>query len=138
MKPSPPQPKLRLDKWLWAARLYKTRSLASDEISKGHVFINGQHAKASREVRLADRIELRQGGLSKTIIVSGLSSVRGSALVASTLYAETPESVAQRTLQTDLRKLTAEPALSLDQGRPTKRCRRKLAAWNRWSATWDC
>ncbi len=137
MKASPPLLKHRLDKWLCAARLYKTRSLASEEIAKGHVFVNGQHPKASREVHLADRIELRQGVISKTIIVSGLSSVRGNALMASTLYAETPESITQRAIDADQRKLAAEPALSLVQGRPTKRSRRKLAAWNRWTATSD-
>lgn len=125
----------RLDKWLWAARFFKTRSLASDEIGKNRVSVNGQPAKASREVRLEDKIELRQGTVLKTVVVKGLSDTRAQASVAQTLYEETPESVAQRAQQSLERRFAADPSQALEDGRPTKRDRRKLAEWNRWSAT---
>jgi ribosome-associated heat shock protein Hsp15 len=125
----------RLDKWLWAARFYKTRSLASEEISKGRVQVNGQSAKPSREVRLADLIELRQGALLRTVQVRALSHVRGPAPVAQALYEETAESLLARERAAEQRRLAPEPSSTIDQGRPTKRDRRQLADWNRWSAT---
>jgi ribosome-associated heat shock protein Hsp15 len=129
--------RFRLDKWLWAARFYKTRSLASEDIGKNRVTVNGQIAKASREVRIDDRIDLRQGSVSRTVIVKGLSEVRGPAPVAQTLYEETAESVAQREKQAQARKLSPDPSMALEHGRPTKRDRRQLADWNRWSASSD-
>jgi len=126
---------VRLDKWLWAARFYKTRSLAVEEITKGRVSVNGQPAKPARSVRPADRIELRRDGMSRTVLVRALSEVRGPAPVAQALYEETPESIAQREQQMQHRHFAAEPSQSIEQGRPTKRDRRKLADWNRWSAT---
>ena len=125
----------RLDKWLWAARFYKTRSLASEEISKGRVQVNGQSAKPSREVRVADLIELRQGAVLRTVQVRGLSHVRGPAPVAQTLYEETADSLLARERASEQRRLAPEPSSTIDQGRPTKRDRRQLADWNRWSAT---
>ena len=125
----------RLDKWLWAARFFKTRSLASEEIGKGRVQVNGQTAKASREVRLDDLIELRQGSVARTVRVCGLSHVRGPAPVAQALYAETAASLAAREQPAEQRRLAPEPSQSIDQGRPTKRDRRQLADWNRWSAS---
>ena len=130
-----PGPKVRLDKWLWAARFFKTRSLSAEEIGKGRVAVNGQVAKASREVRLGDKIEFRQGIVARTIVVKGVSEQRGAAPVAQTLFEETAESVERRTQQALERKMNAEPSLGIEQGRPTKRDRRKLADWNRWSAT---
>lgn len=129
--------KLRLDKWLWAARFYKTRALAAEAIGKGRVSVNGQPAKASREVRLNDRIELCQGPLQRTVVVHGLSALRGPAPVAQTLYEETPDSIAARLKLAELRRQGVEPAQAIDQGRPTKRDRRQLADWQRWSATLD-
>lgn len=133
--------RLRLDKWLWAARFYKTRSLAADEIAKGRVSVNGQAAKASREVRLDDLIELRQGPALRSVRVLGLSQVRGPAPVAQALYAETAGSIAAREQAAQARRQGTEPALSIEQGRPTKRDRRELtrtqAAWQRWSASVD-
>ena len=128
---------VRLDKWLWAARFYKTRSLASAEIGKGRVQVNGQSAKPARALRPGDRVELRQDGTTRTVVVLALSHVRGPAPVAETLYEETPESVAQREKLAQQRRLAAEPSHSIEQGRPTKRDRRKLADWNRWSASAD-
>lgn len=125
----------RLDKWLWAARFFKTRSLASEEIARGRVQVNGQSAKASRLVRVSDRIELRQGSVQRTVRVLGLSHVRGPAPAAQALYEETPESIATRERLAEQRRLAPEPAETIDQGRPTKRNRRDLADWNRWSAS---
>ena len=125
--------KVRLDKWLWAARFFKTRGLSADEIAKGRVQVNGQAAKASREVRVADRIEFRQGVVTRTVVVTAASAQRGSAVVAQGLYQETAESIEQRTRQALERRLNTEPSLSIEQGRPTKRDRRQLADWNRWS-----
>ena len=127
--------KVRLDKWLWVARFFKTRGLACDEIDKGRVGVNGQSAKASRELRAGDLISLRQGDVRRTVQVLALSGQRGPAPVAQALYEETPESVAQRLKAASERRLNTEPALAIEQGRPTKRDRRQLADWNRWSAS---
>jgi ribosome-associated heat shock protein Hsp15 len=126
---------VRLDKWLWAARFYKTRSLAVDEINKGRISVNGQAAKPARSLRVGDRVEMRRDGLTRTVQVLGVSDTRGPAPVAQALYAETPESIAERERQAQQRRFGAEPSQSIEQGRPTKRDRRKLADWNRWSAT---
>jgi ribosome-associated heat shock protein Hsp15 len=129
---------VRLDKWLWAARFYKTRTLAADEIGKGRVTVNGQAAKAARELKLDDRVELRHGGQTRTVLVKGLSDVRGPAPVAQALYEETPESVQARQRAAEQRRLAgAEPAQAIEHGRPTKRDRRQLADWQRWSASLD-
>lgn len=81
--------KLRIDKWLWAARFYKTRSLAVDELQRGRVRVNGQDAKPSREVKAGDTIELQQGPVRRTVVVRGISALRGPAPVAQQLYEET-------------------------------------------------
>ena len=129
--------RVRLDKWLWAARFFKTRALAAEEIGRGRVSVNGQLAKPSRELKVGDRIELRQGTVQRTVDLLALSSVRGPAPVAQALYAETAESVAARLKAAEARRLGAEPADAIEQGRPTKRDRRKLADWQRWSASAD-
>ena len=130
---------LRIDKWLWAARFYKTRSLAAEEIGKNRVQVNGQDAKASREVRPGDRVRLRQGHVQREVVVRGISAARGPAPVAQQLYEETPESVQRREAAAQQRRLAAEPAHTIEQGRPTKRDRRQMdKAWNeRWSAGLD-
>jgi ribosome-associated heat shock protein Hsp15 len=130
---------LRIDKWLWAARFYKTRSLASDEIGKNRVQVNGQDAKPSKEVKPGDTVCLRQGAVVRTVVVQGLSGVRGPAPVAQLLYEETVESIAQRQKAAEMNRLAREPALSIEQGRPTKRDRRQIEkTWdNRWSAGID-
>ena len=128
---------VRLDKWLWAARFFKTRSLASEEIGKGRVAVNGAVAKPSREVRLGDTLTLAQGITPRTIVVAALSQMRGPATAARLLYEETAESVAAREAALLARRLTPEPAASIEHGRPTKRSRRELAEWNRWSASAD-
>lgn len=133
---------MRIDKWLWAARFYKTRSLASDELQKGRVQVNDQEAKPAREIKVGDTVSLRQAAGVRTVVVQVLSQQRGPAQVAQQLYAETPESVLRRETAQAQRKLAREPALSIEQGRPTKRQRRDLDqarhGWDdRWSASID-
>lgn len=127
----------RLDKWLWAARFCKTRSLAAEEIGRGRVMVNGQVAKASRVLHLGDEIEWRQGPLTRTVQVLGLSQVRGPAPVAQALYQETAASVAARENHLQRLRQGVEPAAARTDGRPTKRDRRELADWQRWSASAD-
>jgi ribosome-associated heat shock protein Hsp15 len=129
--------RVRLDKWLWAARFFKTRSLAAEEADRGRVKVNGAAAKPAREVRVGDRIVLRQGTIERCVDVAALSSVRGPAAVAQALYRETPESIAARAQAAEARRLAPEPAAAIEQGRPTKRDRRHLADWQRWSAGID-
>lgn len=130
---------LRIDKWLWAARFYKTRSLACDEVTKHRVQINGQDVKPAREVKVGDTLTVRQGNIIKTIVVQGISAARGPAPVAQLLYEETPESIALRAKLAEQNRMAAEPAHSIEHGRPTKRDRRQIEhAWDaRWSASTD-
>lgn len=134
---STPPSTVRLDKWLWAARFYKTRSLATQEIDKGRIQVNGQIAKPSRDLKPGDLVEIRQGPVLRALHVRGVSNARGPAPVAQALYEETPESVARREEAARQRRETPEPALAIEQGRPTKRDRRQLADWDRWSASAD-
>ena len=135
--------KLRIDKWLWAARFYKTRSLAAEEIDKGRVRVNDVEAKASREVKVGDTIALRQGPVTRTLQVRGISGQRGPAPVAQQLYEETEESQRLRAEAAQRQRMNSEPASTLEHGRPTKRDRRTLDKaqgknWNsRWSASSD-
>ena len=128
---------VRVDKWLWAARFYKTRALAAADIERGRVSVNEQIAKSSRELHEGDRVELRQQRSVRTFVVRAVSRQRGPAAEAQALYEETPESVARREREAAERKLHPEPALAIAQGRPTKRDRRQLADWDRWSASVD-
>lgn len=128
---------VRLDKWLWAARLFKTRSLAADEAGLGRITVNALPAKPGRDLRVGDRIALRRGGLPMEIEVLALSSRRGPAAEAQALYRETDDSRATRERLAESRRLAPDPAASQAQGRPTKRDRRTLAEWQRWSARSD-
>lgn len=131
---------MRLDKWLWAARFYRTRAVAVDFIDKGRVQVNGQDAKRSRELRVGDLVALRQGEraeVARELRVLALSTVRGPAAVAQQLYAETEASIAAREAAARARALHTEPVQAIAQGRPTKRDRRQLAQWRRWSASAD-
>ena len=134
--------KLRIDKWLWCARFYKTRTLAVEEIARGRVEVNGQEVKPAREVKVGDTVSLRQGQVARTVVVKGLAGTRGPAPIAQLLYEETPESVLAREKAAEQRRLAPEPAHSIEQGRPTKRGRRDLddvrRGWgDRWSASID-
>ncbi len=115
--------RLRLDKWLWAARLFKTRSLASQAIELGRVRRDGERVKPAHEARVGERLEVQVGEQRLELVVRGLSSQRGPAPQARLLYEETPGSVARRARLAEQRG--AEPARSL-RGRPTKRDRRLL------------
>lgn len=129
--------KLRIDKWLWAARFYKTRSLAVEEIDKGRVKVNDLEVKPAREVKVGDTVALRQGPVIRTLVVRGISNQRGAAPVAQQLYEETEASLALKAQAQEQRKLGLEPASSQEHGRPTKRDRRNIdKAWgDRWSAS---
>ena len=133
--------RLRIDKWLWAARFFKTRSLASEEIDKGRVHVNGAAVKPARELKAGDLVKIRSSAISRSVTVLAISDKRGPAPVAALLFAETPESIAARTAAAEQRRLAPEPALSLTQGRPTKRDRRdtqQAKDWgDRWSASID-
>jgi ribosome-associated heat shock protein Hsp15 len=132
----------RIDRWLWAARFYKTRSLAVEEIERGRVQVNGQEAKPARAVKPGDVVSLRQGWVQRVVVVKGLSEVRGPAPAAQQLYEETPESILARERAAEQRRLAPEPAHAIEHGRPTKRGRRELddaqRGWgDRWSASLD-
>ncbi|SIP89079.1 RNA-binding S4 domain-containing protein [Pseudacidovorax sp. RU35E] len=135
--------RMRIDKWLWAARFYKTRSLAADEIDRHRVQVNGDVVKPAREVKVGDLVQLRLGPDSRTVRVRGMSMQRGPAPVAQLLYEETPESIASQAAAREQRRLAREPAHAIVQGRPTKRDRRHLDTarhdgWgDRWSASVD-
>ncbi len=146
-KSSDTDSKYRLDKWLWAARFFKTRALATDAANKGHIKLNGALAKPSRDVKLGDTIEVMVQRITWTVNVLGLSAVRGSAPIAQALYTETTESKSARDAAAAARRLAPEPAQAITQGRPTKRDRRDLqkasgrdnvANWDaRWTASLD-
>ena len=130
--------KIRIDKWLWAARFYKTRTLATEEIGKGRVQVGGLDVKPAREVHVGEMVTLRQGPVLRTVEVRGISGTRGPAPVAQALYAETPESLATRQKAAEQRRLAPEPALSIESGRPTKRQRRDLdQAGDPWGQRWS-
>jgi len=122
--------RVRVDRWLWAARFFKTRGAATEAVVGGHIHVNGDRVKPAREVTTGDRLEIRRGQQRWTVIVKGIADRRGPASVAATLYEETPESQAERARRTDERRL-ARP-LGADLGeRPTKRDRRRLDALRR-------
>jgi ribosome-associated heat shock protein Hsp15 len=134
--------RMRLDKWLWAARFYKTRSLSAEAADAGRVLVAGQAAKPGREVHVGDELTLRAPGTPpRTVVVRALSQVRGPAPLARTLYEETAESLAAQAAAAEARRLAPEPAATLTQGRPTKRDRRDIdragGGWQRWSASID-
>ncbi len=127
--------RVRLDKWLWAARFFKTRALAAEEVARGRVSINGLPVKASREPKVGDLVAFKQGVVARTVQVLQLSTVRGPAAQAQLLFAETADSLAARAHLAEQRRMGTEPAQSIEQGRPTKRDRRQLSDWQRWSAS---
>ncbi len=123
--PVPAEEKVRIDKWLWAARFFKTRSLAAKSVSGGHVHVNGIRSKPARPVQVGDELCIRRDRLEFVVLVQQLSSRRGPAEQARTLYRETDESVCRRALSRDERRLlnAAAPA---PERRPDKRERRKI------------
>ena len=119
--------KVRLDKWLWAARFFKTRSIAKAAIEGGKVQCGGERCKAAKEIRVGDELAIRCGYDVRTVIVEALSDVRRGAPEAQTLYRETTESVERREQAAKMRKAGALGVQT--DGRPTKKQRRDLAQW---------
>src|SRR6185369_8077233 len=128
----PSSDSVRIDKWLWAARLAKTRPLAAEAVKGGHVELNGRRVSAAKGVRVGDRLDLTIGGTPRTVVVRGLAERRGPASVAATLYEETPESVAERERIAEQRRIAraadpfGAPLPEPGGARPTKRDRRRL------------
>jgi ribosome-associated heat shock protein Hsp15 len=119
-----PAERIRVDKWLWAARLLKTRALAADAVKTGRVKVNGVAAKPSKEVGAGDRLELRTGPVRMDVLVKGIAPRRGPAAEAALLYEETEESRAARERHADERRLARQDGG--EGGRPTKRERRRI------------
>ncbi|MBF1263155.1 MAG: RNA-binding S4 domain-containing protein [Lautropia mirabilis] len=117
---------VRVDKWLWAARFFKTRALAQDAVENGRVLVQGERVKVARLLKGGELLRIRTGDVQREVVVMALSSVRGPAPVAQTLYQETPESVAAREAAAERRRFECEPAQGL-HGRPSKRDRRELS-----------
>jgi len=118
---------VRIDKWLWAARLFKTRTLAADSIDLGRVRVNGERIKPSREARIGDQVELRAGDTRREFVVRALSVQRGPAPVAQQLYEETADSRMRLERRREVQLHALEPSRSI-KGRPTKRQGRALRA----------
>ena len=125
-----PGARLRIDKWLWAARFFKTRSMAADAVEKGRVRIGGATVKPAKDVRVGDLVEIEIERIVWQIQVLGVCDVRGPASVAQTLYAETEEGRQKRQQENERRKTYREPAAEL-HGRPTKRDRRVIDKFSR-------
>lgn len=142
-KPSPltePESALRvrIDKWLWAARFFKTRALAGDELDLQRIEANGQRIKASYSVKVGDVLALHLPGQPvREVEVLALSAQRGPAPVAQQLYRETPESLQRRAAWQDAKRLAPDPLREAGQGRPTKRERRDVTQWQRWGMGLD-
>ncbi|MDM8567480.1 S4 domain-containing protein [Candidatus Halobeggiatoa sp. HSG11] len=117
--------KIRLDKWLWAARFFKTRSLATSAINGGKVHLNSQRTKAAKEVHIEDELNVRNGHHERTVIVRGLSDQRRPAKEAVLLYEETTESIAKREQNTELYRQAAA-LRPRGAGRPTKKQQREI------------
>lgn len=115
----------RIDKWLWAARFFKTRSLAAEAVERGRVRLNDERCKPARSLRPGDLLDIDNGSTQWQVRVLGLSDQRGPAPVARQLYEETPDGIARREQEAERRRLFAEPADAI-RGRPTKRDRRVL------------
>ena len=123
---------MRVDKWLWTARLFKTRTLAAGAVAGGRVHVNGVAVKPSREVGPGDQLEILIGSMRRTVIVRGTAERRVSAGVAANLYQETEASIEERRRQAELRRLTGQVNLG---ARPTKRDRRRYDAGRRRQST---
>jgi ribosome-associated heat shock protein Hsp15 len=117
---------VRIDKWLWAARFFKTRSLATEAVDGGKVEINGGAAKPAKPVKVGDEVRIRIGAFEHRVIVRGLADRRGSAAAAAELYEETPESIAAREKLREQHRLAPSLFTFEEKGRPTKKDRRRI------------
>ena len=118
--------RVRLDKWLWAARFFKTRSLAADAVGGGKVLVNGERVKPAKPLQAGDEVRLRMGPYEHIVTVRGISERRGPATVAVTLYEESEASVAARAKLAEQLRMAPAAFVFEDKGRPTKRDRREL------------
>ena len=121
---------VRIDKWLWAARFFKTRGAATEAVLGGHVEVGGERVKPSKELRVGDTVEVSRGQVRWAVVVSALADRRGPARLAATLYEETPESIASRERQRLELRLARPPGADLGV-RPTKQARRRIEAMRR-------
>jgi ribosome-associated heat shock protein Hsp15 len=122
--------RVRIDKWLWAARFFKSRATATEAVVGGHVHVDGERVKPARDVKVGDRLEIRRGQERFTVVVVALADRRGPASAAAELYEETPESIAERARRREERRLAKPLGADLSE-RPTKRDRRRLDALRR-------
>jgi ribosome-associated heat shock protein Hsp15 len=120
----------RVDKWLWAARFFRTRSAATTAVLGGRIHVNGARVKPSKEVRVGDTVEVTTRSVKRTVEVAGVADTRGPAAVAATLYVEAPESISAREEAALERRLARPPGADLG-ARPTKLARRRLEAMRR-------
>lgn len=121
--------RVRLDKWLWAARFFKTRGLATEAVAGGKVEVNGEHAKPAKAIKSGDELRIRIGAYEHVVVVRDLAARRGPASVAQQLYEETADSRAAREKLAQQLRLAPAPSYE-DAGRPTKKDRRQLSRFN--------
>lgn len=127
---------IRIDRWLWAARFFKTRSLAKTAVEGGKVHVDGQRTKPAKELRLGQTLTIRKGLQEQTVVVEALSEQRGSATIAQTLYKETPESIELREISVSRRRME-RAGLTVPSGRPNKKDRRALSQLKSLDEGWD-
>ena len=127
---------IRIDRWLWAARFFKTRSLAKTAVEGGKVHVDGQRTKPAKELRLGQTLTIRKGLQEQTVVVEALSEERGAATIAQTLYKETPESIELREISVSRRRME-RAGLTVPSGRPNKKNRRALSQLKSLDEGWD-
>ena len=123
--------RIRIDKWVWAARFFKTRAMATEAVLGGRVRLNGERSKPAKEVGLGDIVEVRLGETRRTVVIQEVAAKRSSARVAATLYQETDESIAERERAAVERRLSCPRGADLSGPRPTKQDRRRIEALRR-------
>jgi ribosome-associated heat shock protein Hsp15 len=127
---------VRIDRWLWAARFFKTRSLAKAAVEGGKVHLENSRVKPSKEVQVGQRLEIRRGDTVQVVIIETLSEQRGSATIAQTLYTETPESIEQREVRKSVRRME-RAGLNIPSSKPDKKDRRALAQLKDLDRNWQ-
>ena len=127
---------VRIDRWLWAARFFKTRSLAKAAVEGGKVYLESSRVKPSKEVQVGQQLEIRRGDTFQVVIIETLSEQRGSATIAQTLYTETPESIEQREVRKSVRRME-RAGLNIPSSKPDKKNRRALAQLKDLDRNWQ-